>query len=89
MVGYLNHATLLGFLYPFVTAETLCIRGKFTDIFPPILNDLSDELITEVLPALRLLDFEDKPPELVKKLLSPFIKKRWFIGHPPLTIVSS
>jgi len=88
MVGYLDHTTLLGFLYPFVTAETLCIRGGFTDIFPPMLNDLSDELITKVLPALHLLNFEDKPPELVKKLLLPFIKKRWFIGHPPLTIVN-
>jgi len=55
-----------------------------------MLNALSDELVAEVLPALRLLNFEGKPQKNLKRLLAPFIKSGGsltFIGHLPLTIV--
>ncbi len=76
-------------LCSFDAVETLHVGGQLTDRFPPILNNLSDELVAKVLPALRLLNIEGKPLVLVKQLLVPFIERRQFIGLPPLTIVAT
>jgi len=85
---YRKHAGLLSLLRSFDSVETLHVGGHFTNVFPPMLNHLSDELVAELLPALRLVNFEGKPLKLAKtRKLAPFIKKWQFIGHPPLTIV--
>ena len=84
---YWHRTGLLRLLHPFDTVETLHVEGQFTDLFPPMLNSLSNELVAEVLPSLRLLNFEGKPLKSVQKLLVPFIEKRRFVGRPPLTIV--
>jgi len=86
---YWKHTGLLMLLCSFDAVETLHVGGQLTDRFPPILNNLSDELVAKVLPALRLLNIEGKPLVLVKQLLVPFIERRQFIGLPPLTIVAT
>ncbi len=73
----------------FNSVETLCAGRPFPRRFVPMLNGLSNELVTEVLPALRMLKIDGKPQKIVKKLLGPFIERRRSIGCPPLTIVKS
>ncbi len=86
---YWKHAGLLRLLHSFDGVETLHVGEHLSDFFPPMLNDLSDELIAELLPALCLLNLEGNPQKFVKmkKLLVPFIEKRQSISRPPLTIV--
>src|SRR6266404_766493 len=85
--NYWHHAGLLMLLHSFDTVKTLHVGGQFTNIVPPLLNGLCDEVVTKVLPALCLLNFEGKPLKLVKELLAPFIEKRQSNGCPSLTIV--
>ncbi len=86
---YWHHAGLLRLLRSFDTVETLHVGRPFPGRLVPMLNGLSKDLVAEVLPALRLLRFEDKLLKFVKKALAPFIKKRQLVGCPPLTIVKT
>ncbi len=85
---YWHHAGILMLLRSFDTVETLHVGGQFTNLFPLLLNGLHDELVTEVLPALRFLNFEGKPLKLVEQRLALFIEERQSNGCP-LTIVGT
>jgi len=84
-----RHAGLLQLFRLFDTVETLHVGGHFTDLLPPMLKKLSNELVAEVLPALHLLNLECTTRKFLKKKkqLAPFIEKRQIMGRPPLIIV--
>lgn len=69
----------------FPAVETLHIGGELALLIDPVLDRLTSELITEVLPALRFLNLSGQPTGSILWLI---ISARQLTGFP-LTIIKT
>ena len=71
-------------LFPaFATVENLYVHMEFAELLAPILQELVEEIATDVLPALRNLCLEGvQPSEPLREALGQFVSARRLIGHP-------
>ena len=73
----------LDFLRPFTGVERIYIHSEFTPYIPLALQDLVEEGVTEVLPALRTLFLEEEPSQPdVRDAIEQFVAARRLAGCP-------
>jgi len=70
----------LELLRPFTTVKTLYLSPEFAPRIAPALQELVGERATEVLPALRSLQFHPSRP--VQEAIEKFVAARQLSGHP-------
>jgi len=73
----------LELLYPFFAVKDLVLSEKLVQLIAPALQDLTEERVTEVLPALQNLVLQG--PEAsgpVEDDIGRFIAARQLSGHP-------
>jgi hypothetical protein len=68
----------LEIFHPFTAVKSLYLSRIFTRCIARGLRDLVGERVTEVLPALESLYFEDFDPSFVEKIIGKFIAGRSF-----------
>ena len=73
----------LELLRPFTSVKCLYIPYAFEDGLVPVLQGLIGERVTEVLPALQTLFFQDSPKNGgIQEVIGPFVAARQLSGHP-------
>ena len=73
----------LELLRPFTSAKDLYISLEFSPRIAPALQELVEEGVTEVLPALQTLLLEETPlSEPVQENIGQFVSARQLSGHP-------
>jgi hypothetical protein len=73
----------LELLRPFSSVKCLYIPYAFEDGLVPVLQGLVGERVTEVLPALQTLFFQDLPENgRIQEAIEPFVAARQLSGHP-------
>jgi hypothetical protein len=73
----------LELLIPFVSAKSLHITEKLAPRFAVALQELTEERVTEILPALHDMFLEGlQPPGSLWQAMKPFVSVRQFSGHP-------
>ena len=75
---------LVGTSQPFVSVKTLYIVDRLGLTLSSVLEDITGESVTEVLPALHNLFIRDLGPneKFVEKTMTPFVSARQLYGHP-------
>ena len=79
-LNYVESSEWLDLLHPFNAAKDLYITPKIMPYLAPTLRELVGERVTEVLPALQTIFFEE--PGRVLETIGPFITARQLAGHP-------
>jgi hypothetical protein len=79
-LDYVESNEWLDLLHPFKAAKDLYITPKIMLYLAPTLEELVGERVTEVLPALQTIFFEE--PRLVLETIGPFITARQLAGYP-------
>jgi hypothetical protein len=79
-LNYVESSEWLDLLHPFTAAKDLYISPKIMPYLAPTLRELVGERVTEVLPALQTIFFEE--PGRVLETIGPFITARQLAGHP-------
>jgi hypothetical protein len=78
----LDHAQWLEIFRPFISVQSLYIRG-LDELIVPALQELTGVRVMEVLPALRSLFVTDPDPSgSVRQAIEPFISARHLSNHP-------
>jgi hypothetical protein len=73
----------LELLHPFTAVKGLYISQYFAPRIVPALQELIEEGVTEVLPALQTLFLEEtRPPRPVQEGIEQFVAARQLAGHP-------
>jgi hypothetical protein len=73
----------LEFLHPFAAVKSLYISRRLAQRIAPALQELVGEGVTEVLPALKTLFFEEPLPSgRVKKAIGQFVAARQLASRP-------
>lgn len=80
MRGNTDPAEWLAFFHPFVAAETLRVCDRLAGLVVTLLEDSTEDMIAEVLPALQTLNLEGQP--LTSGALNKFIAGRRLSGRP-------
>ena len=83
--GEMDDIEWLALIRQFTTLETLRVSHQQTEHVAHTLNNVTVEMVPEILPALRLLCLEDEPAGRVEK----FITARQLAGLPPIGIVNT
>ena len=83
--GEMDDIEWLALFRQFTALETLHISNQHTKHVAHTLNNVAVEMVSEILPALRLLFLEDEPAGRVEK----FITARQLAGLPPVAIVDT
>ena len=69
----------------FTALETLRVSDQQTEHVAHTLNNVTVEMVPEILPALRLLFLENEPPGRIEK----FITARQLAGLPQIAIANT
>ena len=73
----------LELLHPFTAVKDVYLASEFTPRIAPVLQELVGERVTEVLPALRSLFFEETLPSGPdQKTIEQFVTARRLANHP-------
>jgi len=83
--GEMDDIEWLALFRQFTAVEALRIYGLQTRNVAHVLNDITVEMVPDILPALRLLFLEVKPAGGVEK----FITTRQLAGLPPIVIANT
>ena len=83
VVEDLDDPLWLQLLNPFVSVKSLCVSNRLEPFITYVLDKLTVESVTEVLPALNNLFFEDfRPSGFEEKNVESFVSMRQLSGHP-------
>jgi hypothetical protein len=78
-----ENAQWLELLTSFISVKDLVLHRHLIELVAPVLEDLTGERVTEVLPALQNLFVQSRQPsELVKKAIGKFVSARRLEGLP-------
>ena len=83
--GEMDDIECLAVFRQFIALETLRVSYQQTEHVVHALNNVTVEMVPEILPALRLLFLEDVPAGRVEK----FITARQLAGLPPIAIANT
>ena len=73
----------LEFLHPFTAVKNLYLSKKFAQHMAPALQELVEERVTDVLPALENLFLEElNPSGPVQEAIGQFVAARQLLDHP-------
>ena len=78
----IENSQWLDLLHPFAAVKDLYIYPEFVPRIAPVLQELVGESVTEVLPALRALQFREPPSGSVQEAIGQFVAARRLAGHP-------
>ncbi|KAH9176083.1 hypothetical protein EDB89DRAFT_2065859 [Lactarius sanguifluus] len=79
MRGNLDPAEWLAFFHPFVAVETLRVCDRLAGLVVTLLEDSTEDMVAEVLPALQMLNLEGQP--LTSGALHKFVAGRRLSGR--------
>jgi len=78
-----ENAQWLELLHPFAAVKNLYLCKEFTPRIAPVLQELVEERVVEILPALQGLFLEEvNPARPVQEAIGQFVAARQLSGHP-------
>jgi hypothetical protein len=79
----IENAQWLELLHLFTSVKNIYLSEKVTPLFAPVLKEIVEERIVEILPALQGLFLEEaRPARPVRKAISQFVAARQLSSHP-------